>query len=145
MRFHAKPWSQTIASRYVGIPFVPGGRDRAGLDCWGLVCLVYREAFGIEIDEGQVWTKVLVERDELITSVVCALDTPWRWVPLSNVETGDVLVFALQGHLGHVGLQLTADTMLHAHEGLGVTIDRWGSPTWRKRLRLSYRHRERTP
>lgn len=144
MRFHAKPWSQNLASRYVGIPFVPGGRDRTGLDCWGLVCLVYREAFGIELDE-HPWVPEPRDRVPLIQSAVFKHDTPWRPMSLDEVALGDVLLFAVLGHPAHVGLHLSADTMLHAHEGLGVTLDRWGCPTWRSRFRQVYRHEARTP
>lgn len=38
-------------SKYVGIPFVPGGRDRKGADCYGLMVLVYREMFNTELPE----------------------------------------------------------------------------------------------
>ena len=34
---------------YLGLRYLLGGRTRAGLDCWGLVCLVYREQRGIEL------------------------------------------------------------------------------------------------
>src|SRR5262249_15997138 len=34
---------------YVGLPFRSLGRDRDGLDCWGLVHLVYREVFRLEV------------------------------------------------------------------------------------------------
>lgn len=35
------------ADEYVGLPFLAGGRDRAGLDCWGLLRLVWAERLGL--------------------------------------------------------------------------------------------------
>lgn len=38
------------ADQYVGLPFLKGGRDRAGLDCYGLVRLVLAEQAGVLLD-----------------------------------------------------------------------------------------------
>lgn len=38
-------------SPYVGIPYLPGGRDHGGLDCYGLVRLVMLEQFHVELPE----------------------------------------------------------------------------------------------
>ena len=39
-----------VAGRLIGLPFRFGGRAVPdGLDCWGVVLVLYRDAFGIEL------------------------------------------------------------------------------------------------
>lgn len=33
----------------IGTPYIDGGRDRQGADCWGLVCIAYSEYLGITL------------------------------------------------------------------------------------------------
>lgn len=37
------------AAKYVGIPYVVGGDDETGCDCWGLINLVWRREKGSEL------------------------------------------------------------------------------------------------
>lgn len=37
------------AEKYMGLRFLDGGRDFPAVDCWGLVCLVFRHEQGIEL------------------------------------------------------------------------------------------------
>jgi cell wall-associated NlpC family hydrolase len=39
------------ANKFVGLPFLPNGRDENGLDCWGLVVKVYEDQLGIKLPQ----------------------------------------------------------------------------------------------
>lgn len=38
-------------NKYIGIPWVAGGRSESAADCWGLVMLVYRNELGLELGD----------------------------------------------------------------------------------------------
>ena len=37
--------------KWLGTPHVYDGRDKQGIDCWGLVCAYYREVLGTELPD----------------------------------------------------------------------------------------------
>ena len=37
------------ATKYVGVPYVPGGRTIKGFDCWGLIHLIWSNEYGTEL------------------------------------------------------------------------------------------------
>ena len=39
----------TALSRFVGLPYAPGGRGPEAFDCWGLARLVYAELLGLAL------------------------------------------------------------------------------------------------
>ena len=128
-------------NRYVGIPYIRGGRGHAGCDCWGLIQLVCRERRGIRIPDMAADRPADAEGiDE------AALVEGWAEVPLHATEPFDVVRMntLLRGRPVpfHVGIFATPDLVLHTDafgQGRSVVEDaRQGGFQWR--LIKAYRH-----
>lgn len=106
------------APQYIGIPFVPGGRDRNGVDCWGLVYLFYREQKGIELPllPGADWKDSQKVADQV---------APY-WKPLERPQDGCLVVMSLKTVPHHVGLFADTDGgwILHCWEGRSVVAEK---------------------
>jgi len=86
-----------VARRFLGCPYRWGGRTCRGIDCSGLVQLVYRvNGYPLPRDADQQWA---------------ALSTT---VPRDALAPGDLLFFARDGVVVHVALALGGDAFLHA-------------------------------
>lgn len=103
---------------YVGIPFMDGGRDRAGCDCWGLVRLVYAEVLGIDLPSyGEIAARDVVAATRQIRDASAAAP----WVPVAGpAQPMDVLVMA--GRPLHVGVMVDARRVLHVEAATAAVI-----------------------
>ena len=116
-----EPW----AASYVGLPYTRGGATRTGLDCWGLVQLVYREQRGIELPQ---------------TPMNPETRSDWHEVPLVEAMPFDVLEVMLLGGPYHVGLVVGQTHILHALEHAGVVCEPFTSRKWRGRVVAAHRY-----
>lgn len=127
------------ASSYIGIPFEDRGRTREGIDCWGLVKLVYAERLGVMLPD-------LPYRHSAESAVIGKLArdlTRGEWKPTNDPKVGDVQLFRIGRHAGHVGLVVGQARMLHAIEGTLSCIERMdlgaSRGVWEPRLLGTYR------
>lgn len=127
------------AEQYVGLPYRARGRDRQGIDCWGLVRLVLREQFGTDVPEyaGHYWTRELTPA---VAEKIAEESARWEAVPAGMERAGDVVLLRLRGYPIHVGIVVAPGEMLHAHDGADAARESYHALHWRHRVVGFYRH-----
>jgi len=130
-------WSES----YVGLPWRAAGRDRSGVDCWGLTRLVYQEVAGVTLDSLD-GVYVTADEREVIAAIVAGemRAGQWRPVPRDAGQELDVLVFRCLGLESHVGIVVGRGLMLHATMGQQSMVDRYVGGRWIPRLTGIWRH-----
>lgn len=121
--------------KYVGIPFEDGGRDFSGVDCWGLVRLVWHEERGVLMpDMGDEYSSAFERGD------VCGLFGKYTAQDWNEDVTDrprrelDVLVFTIGGLEIHAGLWVADGEMLHVMDGMETCVERYDTFKWKRRL-----------
>lgn len=128
-------WSSDL----VGLPYLDRGRDRSGVDCWGLVRLAFAEVRGIILPSCTELYASAEERAEIAAALSAArVAGPWRRV--DRPAEWDVVAFARSWGLDHVGLIIAPGLMLHAcDDGQPSRVERYAAPKWARRLEGFYR------
>lgn len=122
---------------YVGLPFAIGGRTRAGVDCWGLVDMVYREQFGVPLpSDGPRWDKGM--KSAQIAVLAEEEFRLYRKVEEHEARLGDGIVLRIEHHPIHVGVVVARGLFLHVEEKAASVLARWTSPTWKRRVIAFY-------
>lgn len=103
-------------SKYLGIPYKKGGRDRGGVDCWGLVRLFYDQEYGVllpaYIDHGG-------RREEYIRKGIEELAAE----AVTDPQEGDLVVISVGGRPSHVGVWLDGGKVLHILRGCESVVE----------------------
>lgn len=120
------------------VPFVNGGRDRSGWDCWGLLRVVYAERFGIELESFQGDYDGAFDEAGIQSLFPQATS---EWIEVGAPREGDAVWMSVYGQPCHVGVWLEGPQLLHVLNGSGTRIDRIGSQAWQHRIKAYYRHR----
>jgi cell wall-associated NlpC family hydrolase len=123
---------------YVGLPYKDHGRDRSGVDCWGLVVMVYRECVGIELPS---LAEDYVSPDERaeIAELVEHKQQVGPWYEVAEPQEWDVAFFRRGKYASHVGIVLRPGLMLHVPFDQAC-IENYTSGQWAPRLTGFYRH-----
>jgi cell wall-associated NlpC family hydrolase len=128
------PWANT----YVGIPFLSGGRDRNGADCYGLARLVRAEQFGDRLpllSDDYADADNFAETEKLLRSQRPLL----AGTRTESPEIGDLCVIRFHGLPVHLGIYAGGGWMLHTLKGTGSVLQRISDPQLAGRIEGWYR------
>jgi cell wall-associated NlpC family hydrolase len=121
---------------YIGLPWRDRGRTTAGVDCWGLVRLVYAGELGIDLPDH---ADDYPHAGDAVT--VAALIELGRsdWAPVRTMHEAADLVLMRQAPW-HVGAVVGRGIMLHIPEHGTSCIEPYETGRWGNRVEGVYRH-----
>lgn len=119
------PASSNWWNAYIGIPFQWNGTTRDGASCWGLVCLVYAEVFGISLPRHDQLEAQIEGGAEHVADFAAS----GRLIALDEVRSGDVLhmwgMYKGKRRPTHCGIITEPGFVLHAEDVVGSCVSRY--------------------
>jgi len=129
------------ASKYIGYPYLEGGRGEGGVDCWGLLFVAYLAEFGIALPE------IPGVSAEAVLSFNSALakEVERDWVEIEAPVDGCAVAMSQKVAIHHVGIWAEADggKVVHSWKQQKVIADTLKSLKLKGMQTIKfYRHRK---
>ena len=125
--------------KYIGIPYVEKGRDENGVDCWGLVRLVYKNELDIALPSFN--TEYETSDNERLEELFAQYKEGWQSV--DSPEVGDVVIFRIFGYESHIGVCVGDNNFLHVREGRDSVIESLNNAKWNRRITGFFKYSEK--
>lgn len=108
---------ERIIDSFLGAPYKPGGENKAGMDCSGLVVSTYKQYAGFKLPHDTKKLYKLVKR-----------------VDKDDLGYGDLVFFSDGWFSGlHVGIYMGEGKFVHSKEGSGVVVSSLNEDYYNKR------------
>lgn len=122
---------------YTGLRYLAGGRDAAGVDCWGLLRLIYDQEYGVTLPG---FAEADPERlaDAALAEYVAAHREGWQRIKVP--EVGDAVLLRLAGEPMHIGVVCGDGRFIHARVDNDVVVDSYRHSRWAHRVEGFYRY-----
>lgn len=125
-------------NKYIGIPFLDKGRDINGIDCWGLVRLVYKQEYNIDLPNFS--TDYETDDAERMRDLLAQYKEGWE--KIDTPTEGCIVLFNILGVESHMGIAVSSTHFLHARDRYDSAIESFESVGWRNRITGFYKYSE---
>ena len=106
---------------FIGVPFLDGGRDFTGVDCWGLAVLYYRYALGITLPDYRIGCAFA----SMIAAKIAEEEKSGAWRELEHPELDCIVLMALDASQPrvrqHIGVYVGQGQILHTTASMGAS------------------------
>ena len=118
---------------YIDIAFKPDGRDRSGCDCYGLICLIYRERLGIILpDYAGIFTDQSFATLKKVARVMA--EGREKWQKVDTPKPYDMVMLRTGEYQWHVGIVIDRSRMLHVMAGIESVVEPYTGLHWKNRV-----------
>ena len=111
-----------FCTKAIGVPFKPHGRTWENWDCWGLICVAYKELLGIDLPSYTDDYTSTKDRELLAELYQKGRESEWHKV--DKPQMGDIAFLYMYGRMCHVGLVVTDEKILHVEHGINTCLQR---------------------
>ena len=125
-------------NKYIGIPFLDKGRDIDGIDCWGLVRLVYKQEYNIDLPSFS--TDYEADDTERMKDLLAQYKEGWE--KIDTPTEGCIVLFNILGVESHMGIAISSTHFLHARDRYDSAIESFDSVGWKNRITGFYKYSE---
>lgn len=123
-------------SKYIGLEYRDAHWGPDYYDCWGLMSLIYREQFNIDI------AKDMTMYSSRLGKITRLVEYIRFWEPVKVPSIGDGVLFLIGGKLPHCGVYIGDGKVLHSIEGISSCIQDINNAKWKSRFEGYYRYSE---
>jgi sulfur carrier protein ThiS len=115
--------------KYIGIPYAEKGRDVTGLDCYGLVRLIYKNELKIDLPSFSA------EYTQTDTARIEELIAQYKegWEQTEEPVVGSIVLFRVLGNESHIGVVVNPTHFIHVRENQDTVIESLSSTSWARR------------
>ena len=129
------------SNKYLGIPFTSHGRSFSGVDCYGLLFLVYQNELAIDLPPYTSSYACADEHSEVAALIndAQAPQSPW-FQRHGAAQPFDVLLYRHGRYASHIGIALGSGLLLHVQSSDQSKIERQETPRLKTRLTGVFHH-----